>query len=125
MKKFFILILFLLTGLCGCFLEASARTYRQHPARIVNPKPYVRHYSHYRMLRGRTRRCEGSCHREDDKKYAAYTYSPAKSEPIYASGAYGVKIKRKTNVKRMRVYRYPQLKKTQPVTYSYSPIRTD
>ncbi len=124
MKKFLILFILFLFSFCIFSIPASARTVRKdRPVRLVNPHRYVQRYTHYRMGRGYTRRCDGSCHRQEDKKKHLYTYKPVRSMPRYASGASGVRP-RKNTVKTLRVYKYNDFKRPAPVTYTFSPIRT-
>ena len=53
MKK--VVVLFILITLVSMFMPVYARTVRKdRPVRLVNPQPYSRHYSHYRVGRGTT-----------------------------------------------------------------------
>lgn len=116
MKKF--LVLFILITLVSMFLPVYARTVRKdRPVRLVNPQPYTRHYSHYRIGRGVTRRCNGSCHREDDAREKAYTYRPVTSTPRYSYGASGTRVKQ-SNVPQMEVLKYHGTVPERPIRYT-------
>ena len=104
MKK--VVVLFILITLVSMFMPVYARTVRKdRPVRLVNPQPYYRHYSHYRIGRGITRRCNGSCHRQEDAMERAYTYRPVQSNSKYG---YGSSINRvsTSDVSKMKVIRY-------------------
>ena len=116
MKKF--IVLFILIALGSMFMPVYARTVRKdRPVRLVNPQPYSRHYSHYRIGRGGTRRCNGSCHRQDDAREKAYSYNPASSTPRYA---YGTSVNRviEPDVPKMEVIRYRGTTVQRPIKYT-------
>ena len=127
MKKFTVLFILFLFCFCSFSLpEASARTVRKdRPVRLVNQKHYRRHYTHYRVGRGRTIRCNGSCHRQKkEERQPVYSYSPARSNPGYVSGM-TVKRPRKPVVPGMTVHKFNDFKRPAPVTYTFSPLRTN
>ena len=127
MKKFTVLFILFLFCFCSFSLpEASARTVRKdRPVRLVNQKHYRRHYTHYRVGRGRTIRCNGSCHRQKkEERQPVYSYSPARSNPGYVSGM-TVKRPRKPAVPGMTVHKFNDFKRPASVTYTFSPLRTN
>lgn len=127
MKKFTVVFILFLFCFCSFVLpEASARTVRKdRPVELVNPQPHRRHYSHYRVGRGRTIRCNGSCHRQKkEEKQLIYSYSPARSNPGYVSGM-TIKRHREPKVPGMTVHKYNDFKRPAPVTYTFSPLRTN
>ena len=100
------------------FVPVYARTVRKdRPVRLVNPHQYQKRYSHYRVGRGGTRRCNGSCHREDDARERAYSYSPASSTPQYAYGTSVNRVK-EPNVPKMGVIRYRGTTVERPIRYT-------
>ncbi len=116
MKK--VVVLFILMTLVSMFMPVYARTVRRdRPVRLVNPQPYYRNYSHYRIGRGYTRRCNGSCHREDDAREKAYSYNPARSTPNYAYGA-STRRTKTSNVPKMEVIRYNGTTRLRPIKYT-------
>lgn len=116
MKK--VVVLFILITLVSMFFPVYARTVRKdRPVRLVNPQPYTRHYTHYRVGRGVTRRCNGSCHREDDAKEKAYTYRPVTSTSRYSYGKSVSRVKQ-SNVPKMEVTRYRGTTVERPIRYT-------
>lgn len=116
MKK--VVVLFILITLVSMFMPVYARTVRKdRPVRLVNPQPYSRHCSHYRVGRGTTRRCNGSCHREDEQKTPVYSYKPVQSNSKYA---YGTSINRvkTSDVPKMEVIRYRGTTVQRPIRYT-------
>ncbi len=116
MKK--VVVLFILITFMSMFVPVYARTVRKdRPVRLVNPHQYQKRYSHYRVGRGGTRRCNGSCHREDDARERAYSYSPASSTPRYAYGTSVNRVK-EPNVPKMGVIRYRGTTVERPIRYT-------
>lgn len=116
MKK--VVVLFILITLVSMFIPVYARTVRKdRPVTLVNPQPYTRHYSHYRVGRGYTRRCNGSCHRQEDAMERAYTYRPVSSTSRYSYGASGKKVKQ-SNVPQMEVLKYHGTVPERPIRYT-------
>ncbi len=122
-KLFIVVVVIIYTAVLP--FPAIARTNRQDaPVSIVNPHRSIKRYTHYRMGRGFTRRCEGSCHRQEDaRKARMHTYKPVSKTPVYASGASIVRKPKKNYNRGVMVYKYGNFKKRQPITYIYYPER--
>lgn len=116
MKK--TVVVFILITLISIFMPVYARTVRKdRPVKLVNPHKSVQRYTHYRVGRGYTRRCDGSCHREDDAKKDAYTYKPAKSNSRYAYGTSVNRVK-EPDVPKMEVIKYNGTARLNPIRYT-------
>ena len=118
MKKF-IVFLIVIISMFSFLAPVNARTVRKdRPVRLVNPYNKSFHRYHpYGIYRGSVRRCNGSCHREDDEKEPVYSYKPLQSPSKYAYGASVVRKKKKDELE-LPYSNYSGVRKTSSLKYS-------